>query len=435
MSQDPSGSAPEFQQTLATGFSLEGRGLHSGAPAHASVLPAEPDTGIVFRRMDLPDQPTIKADVSLVSGVDWQTVIGEADCAVRTVEHLLAAVAAHRLDNLEVQLDGPEPPALDGSATGWCAAIRDAGLRTQEAAPKEIIVRETLTVQEGASRYVVLPSEEYRISARIAFDHPTIGEQYATTTINPETFANDLAPARTFGLDSWGEPLRARGLALGSTADNTIILSETGDQPPPELRFADEFVRHKRLDMIGDLALVGARLRAHIIGERPGHRGNVALARRLRQLLGRPSDGSPALDISAILQHLPHRYPFLLVDRVLEIEPQQRILALKNVTINEPFFQGHFPGHPIMPGVLIVEAMAQAGGLLLLDLFDSATQVVYFLGLDDVRFRRPVRPGDQLVFEVEMVQIRSALFKMRGVARVDGQVVADGTMMARFVDR
>ncbi|MFQ5529483.1 MAG: 3-hydroxyacyl-ACP dehydratase FabZ, partial [Gemmatimonadota bacterium] len=231
-----------------------------------------------------------------------------------------------------------------------------------------------------------------------------------------------------------GEPLRARGLAMGSTPDNTIILPD-GDESPPELRFSDEFVRHKMLDMVGDLALVGARIRAHVIGERPGHRGNVALARRLRRLLGRPADGSPALDISAILDHLPHRYPFLLVDRVLEIEPQKRILALKNVTINEPFFQGHFPGHPIMPGVLIVEAMAQAGGLLLLDLFDSTTQVVYFLGLDDVRFRRPVRPGDQVQFEVEMIQVRSSLFKMRGVARVDGQVVADGTMMARFVDR
>lgn len=434
MTQDPSESAPDFQQTLATGFSLEGRGLHSGAPAHASVNPAEADTGIVFRRVDLDGQPTIGADVSLVSGVDWQTVIGEGECAVRTVEHLLAAVAAHRLDNLEVHLDGPEPPALDGSATEWCEAIRKAGLQVQEASPREIVVQETITVQEGASRYVVVPSDEYRISARIVFDHPTIGEQFASAAIDADSFAEHVAPARTFGLHSWGEPLRARGLAMGSTPDNTIILPD-GDESPPELRFSDEFVRHKMLDMVGDLALVGARIRAHVIGERPGHRGNVALARRLRRLLGRPADGSPALDISAILDHLPHRYPFLLVDRVLEIEPQKRILALKNVTINEPFFQGHFPGHPIMPGVLIVEAMAQAGGLLLLDLFDSTTQVVYFLGLDDVRFRRPVRPGDQVQFEVEMIQVRSSLFKMRGVARVDGQVVADGTMMARFVDR
>ncbi|MDH3298785.1 MAG: UDP-3-O-acyl-N-acetylglucosamine deacetylase, partial [Gemmatimonadota bacterium] len=286
MTQDPSGSTPDLQQTLAAGFSLEGRGLHSGAAARAAVMPADQDTGIVFRRIDLDGHPAIEADVSLVSGVDWQTVIGEGECTVRTVEHLLAAVAAHRLDNLEVHLDGPEPPALDGSARGWCQAIAGAGTRTQKAPAKEIVVGETITVQEGASRYVVLPCDDYRISARIEFDHPTIGEQYASTRIDAGSFATTLAPARTFGLDSWGEPLRSRGLALGSTPENTIILAAAGEGEP-DLRFPDEFVRHKMLDMVGDLALVGARIRAHVIGERPGHRGNVALARRLRQLLGR----------------------------------------------------------------------------------------------------------------------------------------------------
>lgn len=435
MTQHPSGTIPDEQQTIASEFSLEGRGLHSGAAAHITVRPAPAGTGIVFRRIDLEGQPTIDADVSLVSGVDWQTVIGDGECVVRTVEHLLAAVAAHRLDNLEIDLDGPEPPALDGSATGWCEAIRTAGIQPQDIPAREVVVRETITVEEGASRYVALPAEEYRVSVRIAFDHPAIGEQYASAAIDSDSFAQNVAPARTFGLESWGEPLRKRGLALGSTAENTIILPDGDHGPPPDLRFPDEFVRHKMLDMVGDLALVGARIRAHIIGERPGHRGNVALARRLQRLLSRPMDGSPALDIAAIIKSLPHRYPFLLVDRVLEITPEKRILAIKNVTFNEPFFQGHFPEHPIMPGVLIVEAMAQAGGLLLLDLFDSATQVVYFLGLDEVRFRQPVVPGDQLELEVEIVQRRGSLFKMRGVARVDGKVVAEGSMMARFVDR
>ncbi len=435
MTNDPSDPTPEFQQTLASEFSLEGRGLHSGEPARVTVMPAVADTGIIFRRLDLEGQPTIDADVSLVSGVDWQTVIGKGECVVRTVEHLLAAVAAYRLDNLEIHLDGPEPPALDGSATGWCDAIRNAGIQPQDSPARELAVHEIITVVEGASRYVVLPADEYRVSASIAFDHPAIGEQYAGAAINPASFTEMLAPARTFGLDSWAESLQARGLALGSTDDNTIILRDDMQGPPASLRFPDEFVRHKLLDMVGDLALVGARLRAHIIGERPGHRGNVALARRLQGLLSRPADGTPALDIDAIIDHLPHRYPFLLVDRVLEIEPEKRILAIKNVTVNEPFFQGHFPGHPIMPGVLIVEAMAQAGGLLLLNLFDSTTQIVYFLGFDDVRFRQPVRPGDRLELEVKITQKRTALFKMRGVARVAGKIVAEGTMMARFVDR
>ncbi|TFG62601.1 MAG: UDP-3-O-[3-hydroxymyristoyl] N-acetylglucosamine deacetylase, partial [Gemmatimonadales bacterium] len=343
MIQDQSGPIPLEQQTIASEFSLKGRGLHSGTPASVTVRPSAAGTGIVFRRIDLEGQPTIKADVSLVSGVDWQTVVGEAECTVRTVEHLLAAVAAHRLDNVEIDMDGPEPPALDGSASGWCEAIRNAGTQAQDLPAKQVVVHETITVQEGASRYVVLPSDEYRVSARIAFDHPAIGEQYASAAIDPASFVKNVAPARTFGLESWGGPLRDRGLALGSTSDNTIILSDDDHSPPPDLRFPDEFVRHKLLDMVGDLALIGARLRAHVIGERPGHRGNVALARRLQGLLSRPADGSPALDIGEIMEHLPHRYPFLLVDRVLEIDPKRRILAIKSVTINEPYFQGHFP--------------------------------------------------------------------------------------------
>lgn len=435
MTQDQSGPTPELQQTLASEFSLEGRGLHTGEPARVTVMPAPEGTGIVFHRVDLEGQRTIDADVSLVSGVDWQTVIGTGECVVRTVEHLLAAVAAHRLDNLEIHLDGPEPPALDGSASRWCEAIRNAGVRLQESPARELVVHEIITIDEGASRYVVVPADEYRVSARIVFDHSAIGEQYAGATVSPASFTEMLAPARTFGLESWAESLRARGLARGSTPDNTIILPDGMLGPPENLRFPDEFVRHKLLDMVGDLALVGARLRAHVIAERPGHRGNVAVARRLQHMLSRPTDGTPALDIGAIIDHLPHRYPFLLVDRVLEIEPEKRILAIKNVTINEPFFQGHFPGHPIMPGVLIVEAMAQAGGLLLLNLLSSSTQVVYFLGLDDVRFRRPVLPGDQLELEVEITQMRSNVFKMRGVSRVGGEVVAEGNMMARFIDR
>lgn len=436
MSKDGSVPPPDRQRTLRTGFSIEGRGLHSGAPASANVLPAPEGTGIFFRRVDLDGSPSIAADASLVSGVEWETVIGERDRVVRTVEHLLAAVAAHRLDNLEIQLDGSEPPALDGSASGWCDAIEAAGVETQDAPAKAIVVTETITVTEGNSRYVVLPHDGFRVSARIEFDHPAIGEQYASEEITAERFRERLAPARTFGLERWAEPLRSRGLARGSGPDNTIILADENSLEDVELRFPDEFVRHKMIDVVGDLALAGARLSAHVVAERPSHRGNVALARRLQRLRGRSPGGGPVLESDQILGYLPHRYPFLLVDRVMEFEPERRIVAIKNVTINEPFFEGHFPGHAIMPGVLIVEGMAQAGGLLLMNaLEDPSSKVVYFMALDDVRFRRPVRPGDTLEFEVELVQFRKRVFRMRGVSRVDGRVVAEGLMMAQLVDR
>ncbi len=436
MSADGAGPLAEQQQTLKTDFSIDGRGLHSGAPAAAEVRPAPPDTGIVFRRTDLDGEPAIPADAALVSGVEWETVIGQGERVVRTVEHLLAAVAAHGLDNVEIRLDGSEPPALDGSAVGWCSAIHEAGIESQGAPARSIRVHETLTVNEGESRYVVLPEEGFRVSARIEFEHPAIGEQYASERITAARFCERLAPARTFGLEHWADLLHERGLARGSGADNTIVLADDTRADELDLRFPDEFVRHKMVDMVGDLALVGTRIRGHVIAERPSHRGNVALARRLQRLRSASRDGGPVLDIDRIMECLPHRYPFLLVDRVMEFEPERRIVALKNVTINEPFFEGHFPGHAIMPGVLIVEAMAQAGGLLLMNtLEDPSSKVVYFMALDDVRFRRPVRPGDTLEFEVELVQFRKTVFRMRGVSRVDGQVVAEGSMMAQLVDR
>jgi len=428
----PSGN----QQTLKSGFSLAGRGLHSGASASAEVRPAPVDTGIVFRRVDLDGAPSIAADASLVSGVEWETVIGEGERAVRTVEHLLAAVAAHRLDNLEIRLDGSEPPALDGSASGWCEAIHAAGIEPQNAPAPTVTVHETISVTEGLSRYVILPHEGFRVSARIEFEHPAIGEQFASEEITSRRFCERLAPARTFGLAEWAEPLRARGLARGSGPDNTIILSDDTSAAGLDLRLPDEFVRHKIVDIVGDLALLGARLNGHVFSERPSHRGNVAVARRLQRLRGQAPGGGPVLEIDRIMDYLPHRYPFLLVDRVMEFEAGRRIVARKNVTINEPYFEGHFPGHAIMPGVLIVEGMAQAGGLLLMNRLDEpSSKVVYFMALDDVRFRRPVRPGDTLEFEVELVQHRKNVFRMRGVSRVDGSVVAEGSMMAQLVDR
>jgi len=350
------------------------------------------------------------------------------------VEHVLAALHALEIDNVRIDLDGPELPAFDGSSRPWCDRLADAGRVEQDAPARTLVLHAPIHVESGGARYDVVPYDGYRVSGGIEFAHVVIGRQFASVEIEPERFREELAGARTFGLAAWGGELRARGLALGASPRNTLVVGDDGLEEGVKLRYPDEFVRHKLLDLVGDLALVGARLRCHVVAERPGHKGNIQVARRLKERL----EGTHAagLDIEKILEHLPHRYPMLLVDRVLEFEEGKRILGLKNVTINEPFFDGHFPGHPIMPGVLIVEALAQCGGLLLMnEIDDPSTKVVYFMSLDGVKFRRPVRPGDQLHLEVELLQFRRNICKIQGHARVDGQVAAEGTMMARIVDR
>lgn len=424
----------EAQRTIARPVSADGVGLHTGRDVRATLRPAPAGAGITFRREDVEGARCLAADVREVTRAEWEVVLGSGDEAVRTVEHLLAAVAATRIDNLEVRLDGPEPPALDGSARPWCDLLGEAGVTEQEAEAAILAPEQPLRCEEGRSRYAVLPYPRLRITAEIDFEHPSIGRQFASVEVETDGFCREVAAARTFGLEEWGDELRSRGLALGASDENTVIL-RSGAPPEGELRYVDEFVRHKVIDLVGDLALVGARLRAHVVAERPGHRGNVELARRLRALRDRPR-GGPALGIEEILEYIPHRYPFLLVDRILEFEAGRRIVGLKNVTINEPFFTGHFPGHPIMPGVLIVEAMAQVGGLLLMNEFeDPAGKVVYFVSMDDVKFRKPVVPGDQLLFELELAQLRGRTCRMRGVGRVDGKTVAEATMTARVMDR
>ena len=249
------------------------------------------------------------------------------------------------------------------------------------------------------------------------------------------SFTEELAGARTFGFLAEAEALWQRGLARGATSENAIVLDETGVHGDNVLRWPDEFVRHKIGDVVGDLLLTGGRVRAHVVAERPSHAGNVALAEQIVRAAG-AEPARPIVDIRQIMQYLPHRYPMLLVDRIVEFEAGKRIVGIKNVTINEPFFQGHYPGHPVMPGVLIIEAMAQVGGLLLMEaLEDPEGKVVYFMSLDNVKWRRPVTPGDQIRFELEMLQLRRQVCRMKGVGYVDGQVVAEAEMMAGIRDR
>ncbi len=424
--------------TVAHPVILSGIGVHSGEQSSLRILAADESHGIVFQRTDLEGSAAIPADLDHVADTDLGTsLVGDdGETRVRTVEHVLAALSAAGVTNAIVELDGPEPPILDGSFLPYLEAIREAGLEDQAGKVPVLKVRRPITVQgdHGAS-YVVAPSEGLRISATIDFPHPAIQRQFGSFDLDPATFRTELAPARTFGFKEQAEALRERGLARGSSLENTVVLDEDGIMNDG-LRFEDEFLRHKVGDILGDLMLLGSRIEGHVVAERPSHQGNVALARALREDQLRSPEGAAIVDAQKILQYLPHRFPMLLVDRITHFESGKRIVGVKNVTINEPFFQGHYPGHPIMPGVLIIEAMAQVGGLLLMDTIENPDEkVVYFMSLDNVKWRRPVTPGDQLVFQLELIQFRRSICRMRGEGFVDGKLVAEAELMARVMDR
>ncbi len=427
--------ANENQHTIAGEFELAGIGIHSGEAASLRARPAPEGSGITFRRTDLPGAPEVPALLDYVTSTELSTDLGVDGVRVATVEHLLAALAAFEVDNAVLEVSGPEVPILDGSFTPWLEALRGAGRSRQRSPANLIEVREPVTSRDGCqASYTALPHDGLRISATIDFDHVVIGRQYGDFRLGGDAFRDEIAAARTFGFKEDAPLLHERGFAIGASLDNTVVLDEEKVMND-ELRYSDEFLRHKVGDMVGDFSLLGGRLRSHVVAERPSHRGNVALAREIRERHEREQRRS-LIDVRRIMNCLPHRYPMLLVDRVVEFEPLKRIVGLKNVTINEPFFRGHFPGHPVMPGVLVIEAMAQVGGLLLMDSIDEPEgKVVYFMSLNNVKWRRPVTPGDQILFEMEVVNIRRMACKMRGKGRVDGRVVAEAEMTARIVDK
>ena len=435
--------------TVGRTATLEGRGLHLGEPCTLIFRPAVPGSGISLLRTDVPGALPIRATVGNVSETERRTRLGTGTNTVHTVEHVLAAVLALGIDDLTIEMDGPEPPILDGSARPFFDALAAAGLAAQDGQPEILTLSEPVRIIDGDSVYEAFPSANLELDVTIEFPHPLIGRQSTKVRVTRETFEAELASARTFGFTREVEWLRSRGLIKGASVENAIVLDDSEVVSGP-LRWRDEFVRHKAMDCVGDLALTGARVQARIVAIRPSHRGTVTLVRELMRAgkLQVGNGSSPAeksssagrgmvYGIEDIMKVLAHRYPFLLVDRILEIEENKRIVGLKNVTINEPFFQGHFPGHPIMPGVLIIEAMAQVGGVLLMgageNLADS--KVAYFMSLDNVKFRKPVKPGDQLILELVVVQIRGKVCKMRGVAKVDGEVVAEAEMAAMVRDK
>ncbi len=419
--------------TIARAVSVEGPGLHLGVQCTLTFKPAKPGQGILIRRADLPGKPELRAHVDEVGATERRTQLGTGPEAVHTVEHVLAAVSGLEIDDLIIEMDGPEPPILDGSAGPFLRALESAGLAQGEGEPEFFELDEPLRIIDGDSVYEAYPSDRLELDITIEFPHPKVGRQSRSFAVTPKTFLTELSEARTFGFLDEVDALRANGLIKGASLDNAIVLDADNIVSGP-LRWSDEFVRHKALDCIGDLALTGGRVKARIVALKPSHRGTVTLVREIVKA-GR-KEIKRMYTIEDIMKVLPHRYPFLLVDRIIEVEENKRIVGVKNVTINEPFFQGHFPGHPIMPGVLIIEAMAQVGGMLLMGPLDQPDQkVVYFMSLDNVKFRRPVRPGDQLRFELDVIQIRGTICKMRGLGKVDGEIVVEADMAAMVKDR
>jgi len=421
------------RNTITAPASIEGVGLHLGVECRLTFVPAKSGTGVVFKRTDLPDAPVIPAHVDTAVLTERQTQLGTDPVSVHTVEHVLAAVGALEIDDLVIELSGPEPPIADGSAKPFLDALVGAGLKRLDGTAEVLELSEVVRFTDGIAEYEAHPSRELELDVMIEFPHKLIGRQEGKYRLSPDRFASELAPARTFGFMHEVEALRARGLIRGASTRNAVVLDEAGVLETT-LRWPDEFVRHKALDCVGDLTLAGARVRARIVARRPSHRGTVQLVRAMRASMTRGTTVAE-MGIEEIMKVLPHRYPFLLVDRILEHSPK-RVVGIKNVTINEPFFAGHFPGHPVMPGVLIIEAMAQTGGMLLMGAIENPqSKVVYFTSLDNVKWRRPVKPGDQLRFELDLVQVRGAVAKMRGVAKIDGEVVCEADMGAMVRDR
>ena len=422
------------QRTIGREASLEGIGIHLGEPGAVRFHPAEPGAGIVFRRVDLPGKPEIPATLDHVVGTELGTSIGRGEARILTVEHLMAAVGASGISNLRVDVSGPEIPIRDGSFLDFLDAIETAGVVEQGGRARVARLDEPVVLSAtGGESYILAPGPGFRITATIDFEHPAIGRQAGSFDGSGPGFRGDIAPARTFGFRADAEDLHARGLAQGASLANAVVLDDEG-VVNDGLRFPDEFLRHKVGDVLGDLTLLGSRLRGHLVVERPSHSGNIEFGRLVEQRLSR-APAPPAFDVERIRSYLPHRYPMLLVDRIVSVEDGRHITGIKNVTVNEPFFQGHFPGRAIMPGVLIVEAMAQIGGLLLIDsVGNPRDKQVYLMSIQKARFRRPVVPGDQLVCEVELLRFRRGTCKMRGEGYVDGVRVAEAQFMASVVD-
>ncbi len=435
-----------IQKTLSGTARLKGKGLHTGASVQVELRPADVNTGISFVRTDLPGQPAVQASTRFAGEKPRCTSLVNGDANVQTIEHLMSALFATGVTNLEVYIDGPELPGMDGSALPFYEACKEAGISQQESEATELGVDEPIFVSSGDSSVLAKPNPEgLKVSYTLDYDSPLLPTQHLSVCIDEEVYAREIAPARTFVLLEEVKKLQKAGLGKGADPSNTLVLGPDGIIDN-SLRFEDEFVRHKILDLLGDLYLANAAIRAEITAIKSGHSLNASLADAFLQS-GREapkngkaatldkidSNGGPApqremgplLNAKEVAEILPHRYPFLLVDKITSLVPDQSAVGIKCVTVNEEFFQGHFPGNPVMPGVLMVEALAQVGGVILKTGEQHKESSAYLLSLDKVKFRRPVVPGDQLFLQVDALRIRSRSAHVKGRALVNDQVVAE----------
>ncbi len=428
-----------LQRTIGRPAELEGIGLFSGLRTRVRMLPAPVDTGVSFTRVDLPGRPRIPANASTAAIKPRRTSVAIDGAEVETVEHLLAAAGGLSIDNLEVEINGVEVPGGDGSSSPFVDALTSAGIVDQDKPKGYYALKEPITVREGEQSIIALPSAEgLTVSYTLNHENLPFHAQHYTVAVTPETFAREIAPARTWCLSTEVEELLKQGFGKGCTTQNTLILDARGVRDNT-LRFPDEMVRHKILDIVGDLYLAGSYLKAHVIAVRSGHAINHKLVQEIkRQMEGLaplPKKGSGTmLDVREILKILPHRYPFLLIDKVIELDSYKRAVGIKNVTFNEPFFQGHFPGQPIMPGVLQIEAMAQLAGALLMRKAENQQKLAVLLSIDQCKLRKTVVPGDQLRIEAEALKIKSRTAHVYTKCSVDGQMVSEAQMKFMIVE-
>ena len=436
------------QRTLLREVSVKGNALHTGDAVHLIFKPAPVNHGIVFKRVDLHGHPELKPRVDQVTDLVRATTIQVGHAKVHTVEHVLSALHGCGIDNVIIELDASEPPIMDGSARPFVQAILQ-GEPVEQAAEREYFaLAETVSVSRGNSSIIALPFDGLKITCTSADDRG-IHTQHLWLVIDPEVYAAQIAAARTFTIYEDIEELIKLGKIKGGSLDCAIVIKGDKIISKEPLRFADEFVRHKILDIIGDIMLLGVPLKAHIVATRPGHAVNAELTKILFEKLeawktGGKKAAKPAapradlvtesqLDTRRILDSVPHRYPFVMIDRVAEMT-DDTLTAIKNVTINEPYFQGHYPGNPVMPGVLQIESMAQAAGILVLRRMTMENKTALFMSCDKVKWRRPVRPGDQILIKVKLTKNRGKIACAEGECTVSGQVVSSCDMMFAIMD-
>ncbi|MDG1073096.1 MAG: bifunctional UDP-3-O-[3-hydroxymyristoyl] N-acetylglucosamine deacetylase/3-hydroxyacyl-ACP dehydratase [Akkermansiaceae bacterium] len=433
----------DMEHTLAAEATLEGTSLHTGEKVTLNLKPAPEGHGFKFRRVDLPDKPFIDADVSKVQTVERATTLAEGSVRVHTVEHVLSALVGMGIDNALIEMDANEPPIGDGSSAPYVELIKKAGIQKQSV-PRQIWeIREPIHLEVGdGSLITIVPSKEFRVSVtNVGKDGRFV--QYFSTVVNSEIYEKEIAPARTFTFYEDIKPLLDKGLIKGGSLENAVVVRGDEIMSKEPMRFDNEFARHKALDLIGDLMLSGKKFNGHVIAVKPGHGPNTEAAKALQKNYAamramvppvKLPEAEAVLDIKDILKILPHRYPFLLIDRVTGFSSEMKCTAIKNLTMNEEFFQGHFPGHPVMPGVLQLEAMAQTASILIMRMPDNQGKIGYFLSADAVKFRKPVVPGDTLFIDAEITKLRRNIGQAIATCSVNGEIVSSAELKFAVMD-